>query len=283
MGFNKIELNYAITKEMIEEILPMVDKGQVEISSVHHPFPKHSEKLFDTDSQMLGFEDKILRNKAIDMTKQSIDYAHLLGAKAVVIHPSEVPIDYENHHYDVLLKNLYREGKKNSKDYKNLYKEMIEHRDHFSPSFVRRTADSLEVLSDYILKKNYDVKIGIENRAMCHQIPDFYEAEYILSRLEDAPVRFWYDIGHGVMMENLGMFNNMDGLQKILSRTIGIHIHDVIGVNDHYAPYEFGDYIDMYLPFIKKIPIKVLEIGALRSKENVITAAKRIDTYLKES
>lgn len=280
MGFNKMELNYNITEEMLKNIYPIVEKGDIEVTSVHHPFPKQYERAFDTDSQMLGFEDKVLRDKAIEMTKRSIDMGATLGAKAVVIHPSEVPIDYENRHYDVMLKELYRKGEKNSKAYETLYQEMIDHRNHFSPSFIRRTAESLDTLANYVVKKGYDMTLGIENRAMCHQIPDFYEAEYILSQLPNSPVKFWYDIGHGVMMENLGMFDNLGSLKKILSHTIGIHIHDVIGVKDHFAPYHISDYIDEYVKYIKKIPIKVLEIGASEPVDAVVNGAKRLQEIL---
>jgi hypothetical protein len=148
LGFKKIELNYSITDQMFNEVLPYVKAGKVEVTSVHHPFPKHYDEEYDTDSIMLGFLDEEKRKKAVDMTKTSIDYANRIGAKVVVIHPSEVPVSDERH-YDRLLKNLYKEGKRNTQEYKKLYEEMMDHRGD-SSVYVDKVVESLHVLWDYI-------------------------------------------------------------------------------------------------------------------------------------
>ncbi len=125
-------------------------------------------------------------------------------------------------------------------------------------------------MCDYIYKKNYKIYLGIENRAMCHQIPDFYEAHYLTQMLKDSPVYFWYDIGHGIMMDNLGMFNNLNELKKMKDRIIGIHIHDAIGMHDHMCPYIHSNYIDNFIDVIKDVPIKVLELGADNTTEDIM-------------
>lgn len=273
MGFSKGELNYSISEKMYEELLVLVQAGEFEVTSVHHPFPKTWTEEYGTDSVMLGFLDDRKREKAVEMTKHSLDCAARLNAKVLVIHLSEVPFEVE--HYDNRLKQLYREGKRGSKEYRKCFDKLIEHREA-SYLHVQKVVESLKELSAYIKEQGYELAIGIENRAMSHQIPDFYEAEYILSQLRDEPVYFWYDIGHGVMMENLGMFNNKAGLEKIIDKTIGVHIHDVEGMSDHRAPYELNDTLDAFLDLFKRIPFQILEIGRTVDEEVLVQGTKKL-------
>jgi sugar phosphate isomerase/epimerase len=270
LGFRKVELNYQISREMLVTMEPLFERGKMAVSSIHNVFPRVADPAFDTDSLLLGYTDPDLRAEAVRLTRQSVDFAARLGAAAVVIHPGEVPVSAERH-YDRLLKQLYRQGKQHSPEYEALFREMKEYRDARSPNHVALIRQSLEAICDYIAKKNYSVQLGIENRAMCHQIPDFSEAGRLLTELEELPVYFWYDIGHGMVLENLGLFANRAGALTLADKTIGIHIHDTIGVEDHWAPYIHSDHLDDFLELIAKIPLKVLELGSKNSAVDVRT------------
>jgi len=279
MGYKQIELNYLVTEKMLQEIRPYVEKGLIKISSVHHPMPKVTDETYGVESIMLGFQDDKKREKAIELTKKTIDIAVSLGAKAVVIHPTQVPI-IGGRDYDHLLSELYSTGKKNTLDYKTLYNDMIEYRQINSYKYLSKTKDSLEQIANYILEKQYDIKLGIENRAHCHQIPDFYEAEYLLKGINKNIVGFWYDIGHGIMMENLGMFRNISDMHKIKHRIIGVHIHDAIGMDDHHPPYSLSHYLDQFIEVIQETNIKVLEISDKHSMKSVIAGGIELSNRL---
>jgi sugar phosphate isomerase/epimerase len=268
LGFQKVELNYRISREMLATMEPLIERGEIAVSSIHNVFPRVDDPAFDTDSLLLGYGDPDLRAESVRLTCQSVDYAQRLGAAAVVIHPGEVPLR-EERHYDRMLKQLYREGKKESPEYEGLFREMRDYRAQNAPVHVSLIRQSLEAICDYIAKKNYPVKLGIENRAMCHQIPDFAEAGRLLTELEELPVYFWYDTGHGMVMENMGLFRNLDGALALAEKTIGIHIHDTIGVEDHWAPYIHSNHLDDFLELIAKIPLKVLELGTKNSAADV--------------
>jgi sugar phosphate isomerase/epimerase len=275
LGFDTVELNYKVTQQMYSEIYDRVERKEVTISSVHNVFPFIEDKDYDTDSQLLGYKDKDKRQKALEYTKRTIHYAAMLGAKAVVIHPGEVPVEPERN-YDRLLKNLYQEGKKEDREYKVLFDEMLEYRNRQNMSYISLIKDSLEELNNYIEQKNYNICLGIENRAMCCQIPDFKEANFLLEQLKGLPVYFWYDIGHGIMMENLGLFCNIEEAYKIKDKIIGVHIHDAQGVDDHFAPYTFEDNLDKFIDIIKEVPIKVLELGVKNKSEDIIRGTKML-------
>jgi sugar phosphate isomerase/epimerase len=268
LGFHKVELNYRISREMLATMEPMIAKGRIGVSSIHNVFPRVDDPAFDTDSLLLGYPDPELRRMAVELTKQSVDYAQRLGAAVVVIHPGEIPVS-EVDHYDRSLKQLYRGGKKDTPEYAKLFAEMLDYRSQRSPCHVELIRQSLTEICEYIGRKNYAVKLGIENRAMCHQIPDFNEAGQLLEALRELPVYFWYDIGHGLVLENLGLFNNLAGVLGLVDQTIGIHIHDAIGVEDHWAPYLHSNHLDDFLGLIAKIPVKVLELGAKNSAADI--------------
>lgn len=267
LGFNKIELNYRVTWEMAKEILPLVERGIISITSLHNVFPRTDNPDFSPDSVLLAHTDPVKRKEAVEITKNTVDMAALFGAGAVVLHTSEIPTPKE---YDSILKELYLQGKRDRAEYESIRKEFMEYRRAVGHKYVELTCRSLEEICDHIGKKNYSIILGIENRARCHQIPDFNQAEYMLELLKHLPVYFWYDIGHAVMMDALGILNNPDGLKNIRHKIFGMHIHDTVGLTDHCCPYASGDEFDKYLEYIKDAKIKVLELGRHESRENII-------------
>ncbi|MFS0724855.1 sugar phosphate isomerase/epimerase family protein [Paenibacillus sp. 1P07SE] len=269
LGFHNVELNYNVTTELLETIEPMIEKGQVNISSVHNVFPFIDDKDYDTDSVMLGFDDLDKRQRSVELLIQSIDYAHRYGAKGVVVHPGEVPFD---HNIDAKLKKLWVEEGKDSRAYRGLWAEMMETRDRLAPIHVQRIQDSLEIVCDYIARKGLDIKIGIETRSRCYQIPTLQEADQIITGLNGAPVYIWYDIGHGMMMERMGLYDNAAEIQQLKDKVLGVHIHETVGLVDHWCPYvhsEDNETFDAFLEVIDSAPIKVYELRAPCTEEQI--------------
>ena len=269
LGFQNVELNYNVTTEFLETIEPMIEKGQVNISSVHNVFPFINDKDYDTDSVMLGFDDLEKRKRSVELLIQSIDYADRYGAKGVVVHPGEVPFDYN---IDAKLKKLWVDEGKDSPAYQQLWQEMIETRDRVAPIHVQRIQDSLETVCDYIARKGLDIKIGIETRSRCYQIPTLQEADQIITGLNGAPVYIWYDIGHGMMMERMGLYDNAAEIQKLKDKVLGVHIHETVGLVDHWCPYvhsEDNETFDAFLEVIDSAPIKVYELRAPCTEEQI--------------
>ncbi|WP_157950216.1 sugar phosphate isomerase/epimerase family protein [Vallitalea okinawensis] len=267
LGFNKAELNYKITKEILKSMYPIIESGEVEVTSLHNVFPYTQDQRLDTDSIFFAYDDEELRSKAVHATINTIDHAHQLGAKAVVTHIATTPRELMV--YDRQLKELYRQGKRKSEDYHVLFKEMVLTRDKTMNQNMKSIIYCMELLLNHIEKKNYKIILGIENRAMCYQIPSYNEAKYIIDHLNSDRLGFWLDTGHSVMMENLGL-HNRDELYQLQDKIVGVHIHDAIGVNDHFAPYMKSDCIDEFLPIIKNVELKVLELGCKNSKEDII-------------
>lgn len=263
LGFRNVELNYNVTEEMMTTIEPMIEKGEIGVSSVHNVFPFINDKDYDTDSVMLGFDDEAKRKRSVELLIRSMEYANRYGAKAVVVHPGEVPFDYN---IDVDLKRLYRDHGKDSPEYQKLWSVMIERRDRLSPLYTQRIQESLEIVSEHAARKGWNVAIGIETRSRSYQMPSLMEAKTICENLAGSPVYLWYDIGHAMMMDRMGLYDNLKELQEVKKYIYGVHIHETLELADHWCPYVHSKdlhYFDHFLEAIDYAKVKVYELKAL--------------------
>ncbi len=95
------------------------------------------------------------------------------------------------------------------------------------------------------------VFLGIENRFHFHEIPDFEEIGLILKTFQGAYIRYWHDVGHARVQENLGIIGHNDLLEAYSEKIIGIHLHDVRGLKDHLAPGQGEIDYEEIKPFLK--------------------------------
>lgn len=271
LGFSRVELNYQVRTEWLSGIRRRINEGAIKVSSVHNVFPKTLDKQFDTDSVMLGYEDESLRQQAVELAKGSIEWACVLGAGAVVFHPTEVPLDPQE--FDVPLKALIKAHQTDTPEYKTLHAKMLAARQ--SQPYIDRMMKSIDELANYVVKYDLPVKLGMENRAMCHQCPIYSEFDLIADRFSGGPVGIWLDTGHAIMMEEMGL-QQLPLSKKAADMIVGMHIHDAVDALDHYAPCTLdGDVLAPYREYIVNSPIKVLELSGRLSEEEIITGTDR--------
>ncbi|TVY06989.1 sugar phosphate isomerase/epimerase family protein [Paenibacillus cremeus] len=262
LGFRYVELNYNVTEEFMKTIEPMIEHGEIGVSSVHNVFPFIDDKDYDTDSVMLGFDDEFKRQRSVDLLIRSMEYADRYGAKAVVVHPGEVPFEYN---IDSELKKLYREFGKDSEPYQKLWSEMLERRERLSPIYTQRIQESLEKVCDHAAQKGWNIAIGIETRSRCYQMPSLMEAKTICDNLKGSPVGLWYDIGHAMMMDRMGLYDNLKELKEVTRYITGVHIHETLELSDHWCPYVHSkdmEYFNHFLEAIDVAKVKVYELKA---------------------
>ena len=279
LGFSRVELNYQVRTEWLSGIRRRINEGAIKVSSVHNVFPKTLDKQFDTDSVMLGYEDESLRQQAVELAKGSIEWACVLGAGAVVFHPTEVPLDPQE--FDVPLKKMIAAHQQDTEEYRALHARMLAARQ--SQPYIDRMMKSIDELADYVVKYDLPVKLGMENRAMCHQCPIYSEFDMIADRFSGGPVGIWLDTGHAIMMEEMGL-QQLPLSKKVADMIVGMHIHDAVDALDHYAPCTLdGDVLAPYREYIVNSPIKVLELSGRLSAEEIITGTDRfVERYGKE-
>jgi sugar phosphate isomerase/epimerase len=269
LGFRNVELNYNVTEELLTTIEPMIERAEIGISSVHNVFPFVNDKDYDTDSVLLGYDDEVKRKRSVELLIRSMEYAVRYGAKAVVVHPGEVPFAYN---IDSELKRLYRDYGKDSPEYQKLWNEMLDQRERMSAHYSRRIQDSLEEVSNHAAMRGWNVAIGIETRARCYQMPTLLEAKTICDNLKGSPVSLWYDIGHAMMMDRMGLYDNLQDLQEVKRYIYGVHIHETLELSDHYCPYVHSKdlhFFDHFLEVINLAQVKVYELKAVCQPDEI--------------
>lgn len=282
LGFRRVELNYNVTQEHLRTIEPMIERGDIGVSSVHNTFPYVSDPDYGTDSVLLGFQKEDKRQKAMELLLGSMEYAHRYGAQAVVVHPGEVPFDTN---IDATLKQIYHEQGKDSHAYQQLWDEMIAHRSKEALGYQKKIQQSLEEVCEVAARKGWDVKIGIETRSRCNQMPTLMEAKEICVNLAGAGVYLWYDIGHATMMERMGLYDNAVELSQVLPYIYGVHIHETVGLSDHWCPYiHSGDPVDFdrFLPAIEQAKVKVYELKSACLADEIQASHERLLSKLDE-
>ena len=271
LGFGKVELNYQVRAEWLPGIERYVREGLMAVSSVHNVFPKTFDERFGTDSVLLGYEDESLRRQAVALSKASIDWAVKLGAGAVVFHPTEVPLDPQR--FDVPLKKLIAAHRTDTEEFQCLRAEMMAARQ--AAPCLNQMMRSIEELADYVTRHDLPVKLGMENRAMCHQVPIFSEFEMIVDRFAGGPVGVWLDTGHAIMMMEMGL-QALPLSERVAKNIVGMHIHDAVDGLDHYAPCTLpGKVLTPFRAYILQSPIKVLELSGRLSTEEVLLGTER--------
>lgn len=274
LGFEYIELNFTITKEEVEEITHLQEKGIIKVSSLHNYCPMPSIPGLEEvtpDYFSLSSLDEEERAKAISLTKLTIDNAKRLSARAVVLHTGKVEME----HTSRFLVKWYSRGLKDTDVFQKYKKEMVEERALKSEPFFKKMLESLKVLAEYAQKNN--IILGVENRFYYQEIPSFEELAIVLDEFKNSHVFYWHDVGHAYILENLGLGAYHSHLEKYGQRIGGVHLHDVVGVEDHQAPLRGGVDFRQLVPYLKPDTIKVMELHPPATEDEIRKAKKYLE------
>lgn len=276
LGFTSIEVNYKVTESMIEDVLSLVQEGEIEVCSLHNftPIPVHlGREKAAGDLFMLSALDKEEREKAIQYTKRTIDFAHQLGAQAVVLHLGAAVRDIgPPKRLEQRLKTILKGGDINPLEVRFVQQRLEQMRRAEEKERLKALLRSLEELVEYAHNKG--VKLGAENRFHYFQIPNFEEMGQILNHFPEGSIYYWHDMGHAQVLEFLGFGEHEAFLQEYGGRMLGIHIHDCRGDEDHLAPgmgeVDFG----IITPYLTPGMIKVMELKDTIAPEQVLNGLK---------
>lgn len=260
-GFTCVELNSSFPPETLDGLL----ETSIPISSMHSPCPGYlSSRASPASGLSLSSADEIERMEAIAFARKTIDLASRVGAQAIVLHMGEVP---EAFSLGDELYRLNREGDANSKEYSCSVRRLVSRRSSMAAPYLEAARKSLRELSEY--SEVGGVALGLETRFHFHEIPRVDEMEWLLDGTDERVVGYWHDVGHAEVQQRLGVASHEEWLRRFRGRMLGIHLHDVVGLRDHYVPGE-GDLdwglIKKYLP---EEAIKTCEIGEWNEAEHV--------------
>ena len=261
LAFTHVEANASVSSQSLDELL----KTSIPISSIHSPCPAVlSSKGIPVANLSLSSLNGSEQEEAVSFAKETINLASNVGAKAIVLHMGEVPIDLS---LQDRLRQLYNENRAQTKEYSQAKEELTYQRASKVAPYLETARESLKELSEY--SKRQDIMLGIENRFYLHEIPDIDEMEELLNEVKGELVGYWHDVGHAEVRQRLGFTPHEEWLSRFRDKMIGVHLHDVLGISDHRPPGKGSVNWDMVAKYLPQKAIRVCEIAEWNEEEQI--------------
>ncbi len=261
LGFTRVEANASISPQKLDDLI----KTAIPISSIHSPCPATlSSKGIPVANLSLSSLEESERQEAVSFAKKTIDLASSIGAKAVVLHMGEVPVDLS---LEDKLHHLYNENFTGTKEYTQVQEELIYQRASKAPPYLEAAKKSLEELSEHSQKQN--VMLGLETRFYLYEIPDIDEMAELLNEVEGRLIGYWHDVGHAEVKQRLGFTSHEDWLLRFNHEMLGVHLHDVLGISDHHPLGKGNVDWEMVSKYLPRQAIKVCEIAEWHEEEDI--------------
>jgi len=236
LGFDAIEINHSMTSVQIKELQ---GNNSLPITAIHGPaplktHPGHGENrglnlaALDDQERLMAVEDHV----------KSIKLASDVGAQQVVVHLGHVGTGLLPSE-----RSLRLAYKKNNKSIPSDLNDTIllaqKERESQAPKHLESAKRSLATLTSEADKSG--ITLGIETRLHYHEIPLPDEYEILLGIYPESVVGYLHDVGHAEVQHRLGLINREAwwSVGKEFSpgkRLVGLHIHDVDGIQDHVSP-----------------------------------------------
>jgi sugar phosphate isomerase/epimerase len=263
LGFASIELNHHVDSTMLAGI----DRSQVQFSSVHEPCPADiSTETLKEQDWLISAQDDEKRWQGVQAVKRSIDLANDLGAGTIVVHAGNVLADIT---LEKKMRLLYKAKRKPTAEYHTLKDELQNMRAAQAELRLDAVKKSLIELLDYASR--FDIRLGLENRYHYADIPVPDEMEMLLSLAGPDQLGFICDVGHAQTLDQLGFYPLQEWLERFSTRIVGVHLHDVIGVDDHYAPGLGEIDFNKVAAFLPKEAFRTLELQPKNTPEQIQT------------
>lgn len=267
-GYDGIEISHSTDATKFQSI---IEAGHLPVTSVHQPSPR--SRMSDgrwNSKPNLASPDEAERRVALAHATESLAWAAKIGAKRSVCHLGAVGDQIEMFDEELEMRRMFDSGRSSEPRFAELREAAIARRAATAGRFVAAARRSLVELVR--AAEPHGIAIGIENRYHLHEIPHPAEYDIVLEGLDLAQAGYWHDVGHAEVLHRLGCIDRHLWLDRLSSRCIGAHLHDVLGIGDHRAPGD-GDVDWGYVvAAIKHLPSYTLEINQHQPDERVTGA-----------
>ena len=275
-GFNRVELGYDLTLDLVEGVHAMVGQSAIEVVSVHNycPVPVgapmgHPE-LYDLSST-----DRMMRMSAVKNTIRTMDLAEQAGADAVVLHCGYA----EMRNLTVRLIELAQKGNVYSDKFEKIKTKLILKRD----KVAHKTLDALKLSIEALLPEAEarQLKICPENLPLWEAVPSELEMAHLIDEFDSPWLGYWHDIGHGQIRQELGFSSQTTWINKL--KPTGFHVHDVDDMlHDHLMPPKGKVDFSAFKDAANSGSILVLEPAPGTPTAHLIEAAEYLKNIWKE-
>lgn len=232
LGFTRVELGYDLRLELVDGVRAMVARKEIAVDSLHNycPVPLGASRG-SPELYTLASSSARERDLAVQHTTRTIEFAAELGARYVVAHAGNVEMDrYSNQLYDLVVN-----GQQFSPRYENLKLKLQLQRDKKAPRQIPLLYAGIEKLLPVL--EQHRVVLAFENLPTWESIPTEVELEEMFRHFNSPWIRYWHDIGHGQIRQNMGFVSHERWLQRLQPHLAGMHVHDVQApATDHVMP-----------------------------------------------
>lgn len=255
LGFTQVELGYFTRENEIAPWQTLAQQYALEINSIHAfcPMPLGMPQLGPEVFSLADPNDE-QRAAAIRAILRSLDAAHAVGARAIVCHGGRVEMRqpgafFGSKPYRSQLSQAFR-ARGGEPDF-----QLVERERSYRSASAPLWMDAISFSLDHVLPYFEDAKIvlAFENLPGFEAFPDPAEMAFLKQRFPSPALGAWYDIGHGERKARVGDWPVDDTLAFTLAMTVGVHIHDVVGLeDDHNTPGDGGVNYHHLLPLLQK-------------------------------
>lgn len=255
LGFSRVELGYDTRLDLVPGIRRMVEQKAVQVDSVHNfcPVPMTAYRGHP-EIFTFGHKDRRIRELAVTHTAETIRFAAEIGARTVVTHCGNIEMD----RYSDQLLALCAEGQQFTPLYEKTKLKLQLKREKKARKQIPLWQECLRQLVPIL--EEHRIRLAMENLPTWEAIPSETELEATLQLFQSPWLKYWHDMGHGQIRENLGLINVERWLERLEDSLAGMHIHDVWPPGqDHVMPPRGKMDFSRYKRFATRNIIRVIE------------------------
>lgn len=269
LGFDTVELGHGTRISLLAGIQKLFDAGRFKVSSLHNFCPLPVEiTTANPDCYEFTSHRPLDRERAVKLTRQTIDYATRLGATFVVLHLGRV---HSMNSFTRPLIEATADGRLLEKEIILAKIEAVREREKAGPGYVARAVECLKPIVEYAAQKG--IYLGVEGRHSYEEVPNEREFDAVFEALDSPHVGYWHDFGHLQVKHNLGLADHYEALRSKRSRFFGAHLHDTTWPGgDHQSPFTGGIDYARLIPLLPPNAPFVWEMSPRQSAEAITTA-----------
>ncbi len=232
LGFDRVELGFDTRIDLVAGIRACVASGKIKVESVHNFCPVPMTAMHPgPEIYTMADPDPRVRVSAVTHTTNTIRFAAELGAKFVVCHAGNVAMD----HFSTTLWDMSAAGRQFTPQFEKQKMKMQMERDKRVPKQIQYLEEGIAKLLPVLDETG--VALCFENLPSWESIPTEMELEALLKKFNTPRIRYWHDIGHGQIRQNMGLINQERWLERLSPWLSGMHVHDVVPpAMDHAMP-----------------------------------------------
>ncbi len=234
LGFTALELGYNFPATLKKGVLKRLAAGAVRVVSLHAycPIPLGAP-AGHPELYLLADPVEDMRRMAVLHMGKTLAFACEVGARAIVAHAGRVPVGGLSH----WLIGRHRAEFTGDWLYRWRRGRLLRARARRAPRHLTALRRSLDELLPAFERAR--VALCMENLPSWDALPNEDETEDLVARYATPCLRYWHDMGHGEIRQQLGFIDHARTARRLLPCMRGIHIHDVgAALRDHLAPGE---------------------------------------------